>query len=504
MKSLLLSKVSSEVYNSLNDRVFDVVVRAPLKSTMLGDGLLPLRDLDQLRSFLSSTGLSAFFDLPWVPVYIVMCFVLHPAIGAVAIGGSACLALLTLLAEHWTKKPTQTATNYAMRRNALAEAGRRNAEVLAAMGMQKHLATRWSIASWGYIDAQQSIANLTGSFDAWARTIRISIQFGLLTLGAWLVIHNEATVGAIFAASILVSRSLGPTELVIFNLKGLVATRQSWRRLSAIFFLIPPESKRHPLPTPHSTFAIESVSVAPPGVSRIVVQEVSFILRSGQGVGIIGPSASGKSSLMRALVGIWPPIRGKVRIDGAAVEQWSSTDLGPHIGYLPQEVDLFSGSIAENIARFDPSKERAEGVIVAAKAAGVHELILRLSEGYDTEIGVNGSRLSAGQRQRIALARALYRDPFLVLLDEPNANLDSEGENALTQAILSVRQRGGICIVVAHRPSALAALDLILMMSDGRAQAFGPKEEVLKRVLRPAPPTPTAKAETVLTFQNIA
>ena len=247
------------------------------------------------------------------------------------------------------------------------------------------------------------------------------------------------------------------------------------------------------------TFQVEGISVAPPGMPRLVVQDVSLGLVAGQGLGIIGPAASGKSSLVRALVGVWPAARGKVRLDGAALDQWAPDALGPHLGFLPQEVELFAGTIAENIARFDPAAP-AEAVIAAAQAAGVHALILRLPEGYDTRIGEGGAGLSAGQRQRIGLARALYRDPFLVVLDEPNANLDAEGENALTQAILGIRARGGICIVIAHRPSALAALDLVLMMSDGRAQAFGPKDEVFQRVLKPvvqAAPTSENAAQAV-------
>ncbi|ACB81016.1 type I secretion system ATPase [Methylorubrum populi BJ001] len=492
IRGRILARIGAALDEALSGRVFDLVVRAPLKGANQGDGLLPLRDLDQIRAFLSGSGPSAFFDLPWMPVYLLICFLFHPLIGVAALVGMAILAAITVLTDRASKGPTREATGHGMRRNALAESGRRNAEVLAAMGMQERLAARWALANREYMDAHQAVSDAGSGFGAGSKVFRMALQSGVLALGAWLVIHNEASAGIIIASSILVSRALAPAELTIANWKGFVAAHQSWHRLSELLARMPQGERPHALPAPSETITVEAASIAPPGTPRLVVQDVSFGLRAGQGLGIIGPSASGKSSLVRALVGVWPPVRGKVRFDGAALDQWSSGDLGAHIGFLPQEVELFAGTVAENIARFEPGAP-SEAVIAAAKAGGVHELILRLPDGYDTRIGENGSGLSAGQRQRVGLARALYRDPFLVVLDEPNANLDSEGENALTQAILGVRQRGGICVVVAHRPSALAALDLILMMADGRAQAFGPKDEILKRVLRPTPaPAPVA------------
>ena len=496
IRARILARIGAALDESLSGRVFDLVVRAPLKGTSQGDGLLPLRDLDQIRAFLAGTGPSAFFDLPWMPVYLAICFLFHPLIGVAALLGLAVLGALTFLTDTASKGPTQAATGHGMRRNGLAEAGRRNAEVLTAMGMQQRLAARWALANHDYRAAHQTVSDVGGGYGAGSKVFRMALQSGVLALGAWLVIHNEATAGVIIASSILVSRALAPAEMTIANWKGFVAARQSWHRLSGLLARMPPEAQPHALPAPRDSITVEGASIAPPGTPRLVVQDVSFGLKAGQGLGIIGPSASGKSSLVRALVGVWSPVRGKVRFDGAALDQWSSTDLGAHIGFLPQEVELFAGTVAENIARFEPGAP-SEAVIAAARAAGVHELILRLPEGYDTRIGEGGSGLSAGQRQRIGLARALYRDPFLVVLDEPNANLDSEGENALTEAIAGVRRRGGVCVVVAHRPSALAALDLILMMADGRAQAFGPKDEILKRVLRPAPaPVPVPSQTT--------
>ncbi len=325
---------------------------------------------------------------------------------------------------------------------------------------------------------------MVGGLGAISKVLRMLLQSAVLGVGAYLVIIEQATAGIIIASSILTSRALAPVELAIANWKGFIAARQSWRRLNDLFTLMPIDKERLALPRPRGSLVAEHVSGAPPGVAKLVVQDIAFTLKAGQGLGIIGPSASGKSSLARLIVGVWQPARGKVRLDGAALEQWSPEALGAHVGYLPQTVELFAGTVAQNIGRFDEAAA-AEEIIKAAKTAGVHELILRLPDGYETEIGENGAALSAGQRQRVALARALYGDPFLVVLDEPNSNLDAEGETALTQALLAVRARGGIAVVIAHRPSALAGVDLVLVMNEGKPQMIGPKDEVLMKVTRP-------------------
>jgi PrtD family type I secretion system ABC transporter len=294
-----------------------------------------------------------------------------------------------------------------------------------------------------------------------------------------LVINQQATAGIIIASSILTSRALAPVEVTLAHWRSFISARQSWRRLNGLLGSIPAEQPRMDLPTPKETLTLEAVGINPPGTNRIVVQGAAFQLKAGQGLGVIGPSASGKSSLVRAIVGVWPAIQGKIRIDGAAIDQWTAETLGPHIGYLPQDMELFAGNVAENIARFEPGAS-SEKVIAAARAASVHELILALPNGYETQVGESGNSLSAGQRQRIGLARALYGDPFLVVLDEPNSNIDREGDEALTKAILGVRARGGIVVVVCHRPSALAGVDMVLVMLNGRQQAFGPKEQVLQ------------------------
>ncbi|MCJ2012624.1 type I secretion system permease/ATPase [Methylobacterium sp. J-076] len=503
IRARVLVRIGMALDESLSGRVFDVTVRAPLRGGLGGDGGMPLRDLDQLRAFLAGGGPPALFDLPWMPVYLAICFLFHPLIGVAAIFGMLVLVAVTLLNDRATRRPTIQSAVHAQKRHALAEVSRRNAEALAALGMQGRLGLRWALVNREYGLAQQRASDAVGGFGALSKVFRTALQSGVLALGAWLVIHNEATGGIIIASSILVSRALAPAELAIAHWKSFAAARQSWRRLSDLFARLPEAPRPHALPAPTRQLTVEALAVSPPGPRRIVVQDATFALSAGQGLGVIGPSASGKSSLARALVGIWTPVHGQVRLDGAALDQWSSEALGAHLGFLPQEVELFPGTVAENIARFEAGAQ-PERVLAAAKAACVHELILRLPEGYDTAIGENGAGLSAGQRQRIGLARALYRDPFLVVLDEPNSNLDAEGEAALTEAILGVRRRGGICVVIAHRPSALAALDRVLVLAEGRVQAFGPKDEVLKHVLRPAQVPVPGQAPAVANLRESA
>jgi len=482
----VLVRIGSHLDESLSERVYGSVVRLPLRLRGGGDGSQPVCDLDQIRAFLSSGGPSALADLPWAPVYVAICFLFHPLIGIAAVIGGVVLSLITLCAELFTRAPTRAAAAHHAARNALLEASRRNAEVVRAMGLAPRLGARWAEANANHLKSQRRASDVSGGLSSLSRGLRMLLQSTVLGLGAYLVIYQEASAGVIIASSILVSRALAPVELAVANWKSFVSARQSWRRLSHLLAILPAEKAPLPLPVPSRSLTVESVAAVPPGEPRVVVHDISFELRSGTGLGIIGPSASGKSSLARLLVGVWQPARGKVRLDGAALEQWSPELLGDHIGYLPQDVELFDGTVAENISRFE-EKPDAERVIAAAKAAGAHELIVSLAQGYDTPIGESGASLSAGQRQRVALARSLYRDPFLVVLDEPNSNLDDEGEKALTAAILGVRARGGIAIVVAHRPSALAAVNQVLVLRQGRQLFFGPKAEVLRAVTRPTP-----------------
>lgn len=483
IRGRILVRIGGALDETLSGRVYDTLMRLPLRVGARSDGTQPLRDLDAVRSYLSGLGPVALFDLPWIPLYLAICFAFHPLIGFAALAGAIILIVLTLLTEILMRAPARAATEAAVARNGLAEASRRNAEALVAMGMAGHIAARWSEANRQYMRSQQEASDLGGGLGAISKVLRMMLQSGVLAVGAYLVIHQEASAGIIIAASILSARALAPVDLAIANWKGFVAARQSWQRLNRLLTMSPARLAPMQLQTPAHRLTVEAVSASPPGVPKIVVQDITFELEAGQGLGIIGPSGSGKSSLVRLLVGVWQPMRGNVRLDGAALDQWASDALGRHIGYLPQDVELLAGTVAENIARFEPDPDN-EAVIAAAKAVGVHDLIVRLPGGYDTPIGEQGSALSAGQAQRVALARAVYRDPFLVVLDEPNSNLDSEGEEALTRAILGVRERMGIVIVVAHRPSAIAGVDRLLMMNQGKAQAIGPKDEVLSKVLQ--------------------
>lgn len=484
IRSRLLVRIGMALDARLSGQVYTALMRLPLRTKLPGDGLQSLRDLDQVRSFLSSTGPTALFDLPWMPLYLIICFLFHFWIGMTALAGAIVLASLTLLAEVRTREPAKRANSQAAARNTLVEATRRNAEALQAMGFGARIAERWAGVNADYLNTNATASDLAGTLGAISKVLRMMLQSGILAIGAYLVIHQEATAGIMIASSIMMSRALAPVELAIAHWKGFVSARQAWTRLSQLLAMLPQTATSVSLPAPVSALAVESISVTPPGERRVVVQDVGFALEKGAGLCVVGPSASGKSSLVRAIAGIWLPIRGTVRLDGATLDQWSPEELGNHIGYLPQDVQLFDGTIAENIARFE-SRPPSDKILAAAQAAGVHDLVVHLPEGYETRIGEAGAALSAGQRQRVALARALYGDPFLVILDEPNSNLDAEGEAALAAAIEEVRARGGIAVVVAHRPSALASLDQVLVMANGRVQAFGPKNEVLGKVTRP-------------------
>lgn len=491
IRGRILARVGAAVDEDLSQSVFQSQLSAPLQSRVEGDGQQPLRDLDQIRAFLAGGGPSALFDLPWIPLYLAICFAFHPWIGWLALGGAVLLLILTLLTEIMTRSASRAAVGAALARNGIAEGARRNAEVVHAMGMAKRIGGRWSEANGQYLAHQQRTSDVAGGFGALSKVLRMLLQSAVLAVGAYLVIEGSATGGIMIASSILTSRALAPVDLAIANWKGFVSARQGWRRLKEQLAKTAATEEPLKLPAPKVLLSVEHAGTGAPGSQRFAIQDIAFQLQAGSGLGIIGPSASGKSSLARMLVGVWPTWRGKVRLDGAALEQWNPEDLGRSIGYLPQDVELFAGTVTQNITRFDPQPD-PQAVVAAAKAAQVHEMILRLPEGYETQVGDAGAALSGGQRQRIALARALYGDPFLVVLDEPNSNLDAEGEQALTAAIQGVRARGGIAIVIAHRPSALANVDLVLVMAEGKVQSFGPKEEILGKVLRPVAGSPAA------------
>jgi PrtD family type I secretion system ABC transporter len=500
LRARLLTRIGGYLDEKLSPKIYEAVVRMPLRSVRQGDGLQPIRDFDQIRSFLSGLGPTALFDLPWLPVYLAICFAFHFWIGFTALIGAVILICLTIATEYWVREPLKSAAKFGAQRSNIGEASYRNAEVLSAMGMGSRMRERWSEVNAKYIAQQQAASDISGGLGSVSRVLRMVLQSSLLAVGALLVLANEATPGVIIAGSILGARAVAPVEMAIGNWRQFVNARQSWSRLNRLLAAFLAGSPPLELPAPKAVLSVENVSVAPPGERKIVMQDATFQIKAGSAVGIIGPNAAGKSSLARAVVGVWPIVRGTIRLDGAALDQWSADALGTHVGYLPQDVELFAGSVKQNISRFEP-EPNAEEIIEAAKAAAVHDMILRLPNGYDSEIGDHGVALSAGQRQRIALARALYKKPFLVVLDEANSNLDGEGEVALSHAIAGVRKRGGIAVVVALRPKALDECDLAMFVVNGQVKAFGPKAEVLNKVLKGSPPPPlpgpTGKPEIV-------
>lgn len=479
LRSRILIRIGRRLDEQLSPAVFRSVLALPLRQGQSGGSTAPIRDMDSLRQFLSSQGPLAIFDMPWIPFYLGVIFLFHPFLGLVATAGAALLFLLAILSEVVNRKPLREAAGLANRRNAVAASCRRNSEAVHAMGMNAQLGRIWGALNERYLNLQGKTGDRAGMLSASTRAIRLLMQSVILAAGAWLAVKQEVSPGTIIAGSIIMSRALAPIELAVAHWRGFISARQSARRLRTTLAHQGPGVKTD-LPRPRRTLELSSVTVVPPGSSKTAVERISLSLRAGQGLGVIGPSASGKSTLARSIVGIWPTIFGKVCLDGAALDQWDPAKLGRHVGYLPQAVDLFDGTVAENIARFDPARS-SEQIIQAAEIAGIHDMILKLPDGYDTNIGDGGSVLSAGQRQRVGLARALYGLPFLIVLDEPNANLDAEGEMALTDAISSMRDNGSIVIVVAHRPSAIAAVDHLLILKDGRQQAFGRKEEIMRQ-----------------------
>jgi PrtD family type I secretion system ABC transporter len=489
IRTKLMSRIAIRIDRELRERVLGLVMKLPLRTGANIDASQPVRDLDQIRGFTASAGPVALFDMPWMPFYLALVWMLHPWLGMLATGGALLLVGLTFLTELRGREPTRDMTQSGAQRQQLIEAAKRNAPAIHAMGMNRRITRMWSDLNERFLADQTAATDVIGTYGAISRVLRLVLQSAVLGLGAYLVIIGQGTAGVMIAASILVSRALAPVEIAIANWRGFMSARQSSARLGELFRMQPERIEPTPLPKPTELLQVEGVWAAPPGSQQPVVQNVSFQIKKGAGLGVIGPSAAGKSTLVRSVIGAWPLMRGTVRLDGASLDQWDSDALGQHIGYLPQEIELLDGTVAENIARFEPDAA-PEQVIAAARAAGVHDMILRLPNGYDTRLGEGGAALSAGQRQRVALARALYRDPFLVVLDEPNSNLDKDGDDALERAIVSVRTRGGIVIVVAHRPSALGQVDHILLLSPGQPPIFGPKEEVYRKMTQAAPGAP--------------
>lgn len=481
----LLSSVGSQLERQLSRRVQRAMAdMTRLGGKTAGDGLAPMRDLDQVRSFLTGTGPATLLDLPWVGFFLIVLGLLHYWLGLFALAGALVLIALTVVTHKIGVEPTRDLARLTAERSGQAETTLHHVEVLTVLGMRSAMERRWETINHGYLAAQDRLSGVAGKLGSFSKVFRLFLQSAILSVGALLVIDGKASGGVIFAASLLFGRALAPVDMAIGNWRSFTATKASWARLNELLAAVPPVAAVNvDLPLPTRELRVEGLQAAPPGHPMPAVSNVGFTIEAGSVVGVIGPSGAGKSSLARTLVGAWAPRRGSVRLDGATIDQWPTERLGQAIGYLPQSVELFDGTIAENIARFS-ARPDSDAVIEAAKLAGVHEMIVRMPLGYETPIGRDGSWLSAGQRQRIGLARALYGNPFLLVLDEPNSNLDQEGEVALETAIDAAPARGCIVIVVAHRPAILAQATHIVLLRNGRMEGFGPRDEVLAPLLR--------------------
>jgi ATP-binding cassette subfamily C protein len=442
-----------------------------------------LRDLDAIREFLTGSGLIAFCDAPWFPVFILAAFALHPWFGLIAIVGGLTTLTLALLNEVSTRKTLLAASRASMTAGRSAQSTFRNTEVVQAMGMVDALAGRWSQHHALALALQARASDRAGAIVAFTKFFRMLLQTLILGVGAYLAVQHEISAGMMIAASILIGRALQPIELAVANWKGFLGAREAFGRMGRLLTLVGAEPERMALPRPLGAVNVENIVAGAPAGKAPILRGVSFAVGAGEVLGVVGPSAAGKSTLARVLVGVWRASAGAVRLDGADLLHWDPRQLGRHIGYLPQDVELFAGSVAENIARFDQLDE-AE-IVAAAKLAGCHDLIQNLPDGYNTSVGENGQALSGGQRQRIGLARSLYRTPSLVVLDEPNANLDAAGEDALLAALHELKARGATVVLVTHKVNILSIVDKLLVLHDGVAQAFGAREEVLRRVTGP-------------------
>jgi ATP-binding cassette subfamily C protein len=478
-RTRVLSRAGARFQALLDRRVFDAVLRRAVSPDERGAPSSGMRDLEAIQRALSGPAPFAFFDAPWAPVFLGMIFFFHWSMGVLAIVGGCVLFAIAIMNERAARRPLAASAEASARSENFAEVLRREGETIQGMGMRTAALDRWAQLREKSLETAIAASDATGGYSVSSKTIRFFLQSAMLALGALLAIEGSITAGVMIAGSILMGRALAPVEQAIAQWSLVQRAFKGWSSLVELLEKTPPPQARTALPQPRGVIEASGVTAQAPGARAPALRNVSFRVEPGQALGVIGPSAAGKSTLARLLVGIWRPMAGSIRLDGATLDQYSDDDLGRHVGYLPQDVALFDGTVAENIARLAPQID-AEAVVTAAKRAGAHELILRLPRGYDTPIGPSGARLSGGQRQRIALARALYGDPAVVVMDEPNSNLDAQGEQALVLAIKDIKDRGRTAVVMAHRPSAIAACDVLLMLDAGVPRAFGPKEQVLR------------------------
>lgn len=490
VRSMVVIRVGARLDSFLNNRVYTAAFEQNLKKSGVNAGQA-LNDLTTIRQFVTGNGLFAFFDAPWFPIYLLVIFLFSFWMGLFAFVSTVILIALAWINELVSKKPLTEANNIAVMSSNIATNNLRNAEVIEAMGMLPNLRARWFEMHKKFLSLQAEASQRAAAVAAITKFVQIAVQSLILGLGALLVIKGSVTSGMMIAGSILLGRAMSPVQMIIGVWKQWRGVMSSYERLTHLLGTNPPRKAGMSLPSPTGFVSVESITAAPPGSQIAVLKNVSFALDAGDTLGVIGPSGSGKSTLARLLVGVWPSAMGNVRFDGADVYRWNKDELGPSIGYLPQDIELFAGSISENIARFgdvDPDK-----VIKASQLAGVHDLILHFPQGYDTQIGDAGSGLSGGQKQRIGLARALYGDPSVVVLDEPNSNLDDAGEASLAKAIVAIRQSGKTVIIISHRPSILQTTNKLLLLRDGMVQAFGPTDQVIKALAQAQSQGNTAK-----------
>lgn len=477
VRSFVLIRLGAKLDMEMNKRVYTAAFEQNLKRGG-GNAGQALQDLTQIRQFLTGNGLFAFFDAPWFPIYLAVIYMFDVWLGLFATLAVVIMVILAYVNERVSNKPLKEANSMAMISSNLATNNLRNAEVIEAMGMLPNLMGRWFKLHARFLQLQADASEKSGIVTAISKFVRISVQSLVLGLGALLVIEGKMTPGMMIAGSILLGKATGPIDQLIGVWKQWASVKSSYDRLNELLSAHPARQAGMELDKPLGALSVETVTAAPPGSTVAIIKGLNFAIQPGDVLGIIGPSGSGKSTLARLLVGVWPAAVGKVRLDGADIYQWNKDQLGPSIGYLPQDIELFGGTVADNIARF--GEVDSEKVILAAKRAGVHEMILHMPKGYDTLLGDGGAGLSGGQKQRLGLARAMYDDPSLLVLDEPNSNLDDVGEQALLVAINDLRQRGKTIVLITHRQSVLAATTKLLLIRDGVAQAFGPRDQVLQ------------------------
>ncbi|MCF3194611.1 type I secretion system permease/ATPase [Pseudomonas bubulae] len=476
VRSQVVIRLGTQMDMRLNQRVYDAAFEAQLR-TGSPAAAQALNDLTSLRQFATGNALFAFFDAPWFPVYLFVIFMFSPWLGLLALGGAVLLMILAWVNQHVSQAPLKAASVLSVQATQQASAHLRNAEAIEAMGMLDTLRGRWLAQHTAFLAQQNLASEKTATVSAWSKGVRLALQSLVLGLGALLAVQGQITAGMMIAGSILMGRVLSPIDQLIGVWKQWSSARLAYQRLEALLHSYPARAQRMALPAPRGELAVEQLSASAPGTRRATLANLSFTLPAGQVLGVIGPSGCGKSTLARLLIGVWQPLAGKVRLDGAELSQWDKHQLGPHLGYLPQDIQLFAGTIAQNIARF--AEVDADKVLAAAQLAGVHQLILQLPEGYETRLGEGGAGLSGGQKQRIGLARALYGLPAVIVLDEPNSNLDEAGEQALLQAIAQLKQHKRTLILITHKPNVLTLTDQLLILREGQLQAFGPTAKVL-------------------------